>query len=76
MTQTIIIATIMRPEGETGVQTHFQAYMKYLLASACPFELLTSFSASHWQVYPVFAVRKLLKGEASVWWYRYWHAFF
>ena len=76
MTQPIIIATIMRPEGETGVQTHFNALINYLNANDQPVELITPYSAPLWLVYPLFAVRKLLKGPLSVWWYRYWHAFF
>ncbi len=76
MTQPIIIATIMRPNGETGVQTHFNALIDYLNAHNQPVELMTPYSAPLWLVYPVFAVRKLLKGALSVWWYRYWHAFF
>jgi glycosyltransferase involved in cell wall biosynthesis len=76
MTHPIIIATIMRPEGETGVQTHFNALIDYLNANDQPVELITPYSAPLWLVYPLFAVRKLLKGPLSVWWYRYWHAFF
>ena len=76
MTQPIIIATIMRPEGETGVQTHFNALINYLNANDQAVELITPYSAPLWLVYPLFAVRKLLKGPLSVWWYRYWHAFF
>ena len=76
MTQPIIIATIMRPEGETGVQTHFNALINYLNANDQAVELITPYSAPLWLVYPMFAVRKLLKGPLSVWWYRYWHAFF
>ena len=76
MTQPIIIATIMRPEGETGVQTQFNALINYLNANDQPVELITPYSAPLWLVYPLFAVRKLLKGPLSVWWYRYWHAFF
>jgi glycosyltransferase involved in cell wall biosynthesis len=76
MTKPILIATIMRPEGDTGVQTHFRAFMKYLGDINRPCELVTPYCGPLWQIYPTFAVRKLLKGEASVWWYRYWHAYF
>jgi glycosyltransferase involved in cell wall biosynthesis len=76
MSQPIIIATIMRPKGETGVQTHFNTLIDYLNANGQPVELITPYSAPPWLVYPLFAVRKLLKGSLSVWWYRYWHAFF
>jgi glycosyltransferase involved in cell wall biosynthesis len=76
MNQPIIIATIMRPEGETGVQTHFNALINYLQDNQLEVDLITPYSAPLWLVYPVFSVRKLLKGAFSVWWYRYWHAFF
>jgi len=76
MSQPIIIATIMRPKGETGVQTHFNTFTNYLNANGQSIELITPYSAPLWLVYPLFAVRKLLKGSLSVWWYRYWHAFF
>ena len=76
MSQPIIIATIMRPKGETGVQTHFNTFIDYLNTNGQSVELITPYSAPLWLVYPLFAVRKLLKGPLSVWWYRYWHAFF
>ncbi|UOA08556.1 glycosyltransferase family 4 protein [Methylobacter sp. S3L5C] len=76
MTQPILIATIMRPQGDTGVQTHFQAYIEYLYQTKQPCELITPYNEPLWQVYPIFALRKLLRGEVSVWWYRYWHAYF
>lgn len=72
----IIIATILRPEGDTGVQTHFSAYKSYLNANNRHCKLVTPYCAPLWQVYPAFALRTLLRGETSVWWYRYWHAFF
>ena len=72
----IIIATLMRPEGDTGVQSHFRAFMAYLRYNNHPFELITPFSAPLWKVYPTFAVRKLLNGEANVCWYRYWHFYY
>jgi glycosyltransferase involved in cell wall biosynthesis len=75
----IIIATIMRPSGETGVQTHFNCYSAYLAEHQIDHQLVTPFSYFKVIVYPVFAVRKILhklSGPLSVWWYRYWHAYF
>lgn len=75
----IIIATVMRPSGETGVQTHFNCFRDYLAQQAVPQQLITPFSYCLAAVYPVFALRKIvdkLSGEWSVWWYRYWHAYF
>jgi glycosyltransferase involved in cell wall biosynthesis len=75
----IIIATIMRPAGETGVQTHFNCFQDYLVKQQIDHHLVTPFSYYKAVVYPLFAVRSILKkfsGELSVMWYRYWHAYF
>lgn len=75
----IIIATIMRPAGDTGVQTHFQAFAQWMSGRSVPHRMVTPYSAPKWQVYPVFALRTIIapfSGPFSVWWYRYWHAFF
>lgn len=69
----------MRPEGDTGVQTHFRTFMAYLHETGRQVDLITPYNASLWQVYPVFGLRKfvnLFSREWGVWWYRYWHAFF
>ncbi len=79
MSEPILIATIMRPDGVTGVQTHFRAFSSYLADHGHSTQLITPFNLQQWQVYPVFAVRKLIdlfNGSLSVWWYRYWHAMF
>ncbi len=75
----IIIATITRPRGETGVQTHINAFAAYLRRKGLPWRLITPYSYPKSAVYPVFAMRKIidkLSGGLSVWWYRYWHGFF
>ena len=75
----IIIATIMRPTGETGVQTHCNSFMDYLAQHRINHQLITPFSYHNWLVYPIFALRKILhffSGTLSVWWYRHWHAYF
>lgn len=75
----VIVATIMRPEGDTGVQTHFRAFSNWLASKGTESKIITPFSSPWWMVYPVFAVRRLLEplsGAASVWWYRHWHMYF
>lgn len=75
----ILIATLMRPEGETGVQTHFRFFHQWLLSRSRTVQLVTPYSTSRGLVYPVFALRRLIDPwhkPLSVWWYRYWHAFF
>jgi glycosyltransferase involved in cell wall biosynthesis len=77
--QKIIIATIMREQGETGVQTHFNMLKKFVLEQEVKVCVITPFSFYQCLVLPVFALRKIidiLSGELSVWWYRYWHYFF
>ncbi len=79
MSQPILIATLMRPEGDTGVQTHFRTFMTFLRNLGRQYDLITPYNAPLWQVYPAFGLRKLVNlfsRELGVWWYRYWHAFF
>jgi glycosyltransferase involved in cell wall biosynthesis len=78
MKSPIVIATIMRPAGVTGVQTHFNTLRTYL-QGRLEAECVTPFDYFKVMTYPVFAVRRLLdpiSGPASVWWYRYWHYLF
>jgi glycosyltransferase involved in cell wall biosynthesis len=73
----VVVATLLRPEGETGVQTHMQALVARLQAQGCPATVVTPFSASSPLVKPVFALRfplRRLSRTASVRWYRHWHA--
>ncbi len=75
----IIIATIMRPNGDSGVQTHFNCLCDYLAAQKASYELITPFSYPKYLIYPVFGMRAILhrlSGNLSVWWYRYWHKYF
>lgn len=75
----VVIATVMRSEGETGVQTHIAAFQAGLLERQRACSLITPFDAPHWKVYPVFGMRKLidpLSKPASVWWYNRWHGHF
>ncbi len=79
MSSPILIVTIMRPTGDTGVQTHFRSFMTYLNQTGRHCELITPYCAPMWQVYPVFGLRKLVdlfNRERGVWWYRHWHAYF
>lgn len=79
MSKAILIATLMRPEGDTGVQTHFRSFMAYLDKTGRKCDLITPYDAPLWCVYPAFSLRKLINlfsRELGVWWYRHWHAFF
>jgi glycosyltransferase involved in cell wall biosynthesis len=77
MTKPIIIATVLRKTGETGVHTHFRTWSSWLekMGQAAP-ALVTPYDRHKWLVYPLFAVRRLvapLSGSLGLWWYRYWH---
>jgi glycosyltransferase involved in cell wall biosynthesis len=76
---TVVVATLMRPTGETGVQTHFNGLLRYLERHEARASRVTPFSAPGILVYPVFGARRVidpLSGPLSVWWYRRWHASF
>ena len=67
----LIIATILREEGATGVQTHVQELRRYLDRTGEPAVLVTPFSAGYLLAAPVFGLRLALvhlSGAASVLW--------
>ena len=76
----LIIATILREQGITGVHTHIQQLRQYLKENGMAATLITSFSWGQPLSHPVFALRPLVlercSGPASVAWYRYWHEAF
>jgi glycosyltransferase involved in cell wall biosynthesis len=75
----LIVATILREQGITGVHTHFRQLYRYLEAKGRPAALVTPFSWGRPLIRPVFGVRYLLErcsGPANVWWYRHWHEVF
>jgi glycosyltransferase involved in cell wall biosynthesis len=75
----IVIATIFREHGTTGVHTHFWQLRDYLDRQGISTDLVTPFSWGGLLARAVFAVRFLLvriSGPASVLWYRHWHEFF
>lgn len=78
MSSEVLIATLMRPKGETGVQTHFNAVLEYTAVQGRPtVKLVTAHDAPSMLVIPLFGLRKLvglISSSLSVWWYRHWHA--
>lgn len=77
MTRPIIIATVLRQTGETGVHTHFRTWSGWLEQTRreSP-KLVTPYDRKKWLVYPIFAIRRLvapLSGELGLRWYRHWH---
>ena len=75
----LVIATILREEGITGVHTHVRQLRRYLEECDETVTLVTPFSWSRTLAIPVFAPRLILQrcsGSADVAWYRHWHAVF
>src|SRR5262249_20800772 len=75
----VVIATILREEGNTGVQTHVRQLRLYLKERGTPTTLVTPFSWGTALTVPVFGFRlpvERCSGAASVAWYRHWHEVF
>jgi glycosyltransferase involved in cell wall biosynthesis len=76
---TLVIATILREEGTTGVQTHFRQLRRYLEEQGSKTTIVTPFSWGRTLTVPVFGLRLALErcsGAASVAWYRHGHEIF
>jgi glycosyltransferase involved in cell wall biosynthesis len=76
---TLIIATILREEGTTGVHTHVRQLRRYLDECGSKTTIVTPFSWGRALTVPVFGLRLFLErfsGTASVAWYRYGHEVF
>ena len=75
----LVIATILREEGITGVHTHVRQLRRYLEACGTAAAIVTPYSWSRALTVPVFGPRLVLErlsGSASVVWYRHWHEVF
>jgi glycosyltransferase involved in cell wall biosynthesis len=72
----LVIATILRQDGGTGVHTHVRRFREYLADEGVQTTLVTPWSGGPLLSSSVFAVRLGLEpvsGSASVVWYRHWH---
>jgi len=75
----VVVATIMPPEGPTGVQTHMHEACAYLASRGHRPQIVTPYSWGGPLSIPVFGARRAidpLNGAASIAWYRYWHYVF
>jgi glycosyltransferase involved in cell wall biosynthesis len=73
----IVIVSLMRPSGTTGLQTHMNTFTAYLDSVSQPWQLVTPFSTSKFLLYPLLALRRLIEPifpSAAVWLYRKGHA--
>jgi glycosyltransferase involved in cell wall biosynthesis len=75
----LVIASILRQNGTTGVHTHLRELQAFLNESDIPSTTVNPFSWNRLLSTPVFGVRLALErisGSASVAWYRYFHEVF
>jgi glycosyltransferase involved in cell wall biosynthesis len=75
----VIIATILRAEGVTGVHTHVRQLQRYLAQHGTPATLVTPSSRRRLIAAAIFAMNGAIKrcsGSAAVAWYLYWHEVF
>ena len=75
----LVIASILRQNGNTGVETHVRQLLEFLAGSDADVSVLTSFSWGRALALPVFGLRSVLRrlsNSASVVWYRHWHEVF
>jgi glycosyltransferase involved in cell wall biosynthesis len=75
----LVIATILREDGITGVQSYVKRLRQYLGERDIATTLVTPFSWGRSLTVPVFGVRLALQrfsGPASTVWYRHWHEVF
>jgi glycosyltransferase involved in cell wall biosynthesis len=75
----VIIATILRDEGRTGVHTHVRQLRRHFEDRGTTVTLVTPFSWGRTLTVPVFGVRfalEMCSRPASVVWYRHWHELF
>lgn len=72
----IAIASVMRAQGSTGMQTHFRTLLHLLHQNDHACNLITPFDAIPWHAYPMMGARKpieFMSSSLGVWWYRRWH---
>jgi glycosyltransferase involved in cell wall biosynthesis len=76
----LVVATILRGDGITGVDTHIRQVRRYLKECGQASTLVTPFSWGRLLTYPVFGLRSLvlrrISRPAGVAWYLYWHEVF
>ena len=75
----LVVATIFREQGSTGIHTHVRQLSRYVERSGGSVTVVTPFSWCRPLTYPVFGVRLALvraSQPAGVVWYRHWHEVF
>lgn len=76
----LVIATILRSPGNTGIHSHVRHLRHYLDGCGIASTVMTPFSWGRPLTYPVFGLRRLMVDRCSVAagvvWYRHWHEIF
>jgi glycosyltransferase involved in cell wall biosynthesis len=77
----LVVSSMLRAQGVTGVQTHVQQLLSYLDRDDPDTDvaLVTPFSASRPRYLPVFSLKRAIdpvSRAAGVRWYRHWHEAF
>jgi glycosyltransferase involved in cell wall biosynthesis len=75
----LVVASILRLEGTTGVHTHVREMQQELQSHGISVEIVTPFSAGRALSLPVMGLRlgiERLSSAASVAWYYHWHEVF
>ncbi|HEX4091653.1 MAG TPA: glycosyltransferase family 4 protein [Trebonia sp.] len=75
----LIVATMLRAEGGTGVHTHVRQLRRYVSQTGATPALITPFEWGGALNVPVFGFRRILEPVSSAWsvaWYRHWHEVF
>jgi len=76
----LVIATMLRGDGITGVETHIRQLRRYLEECGTASTLVTPFSWARPLTYPVFGLRPLVvercSRPAGLAWYLHWHEVF
>ncbi|GAA0606210.1 glycosyltransferase family 4 protein [Kribbella sandramycini] len=73
----IVIASLMRYAGGSGLQSHVRTFDSYLRSLGAPVQVVTPFEARSPFVLPIFAARigiRPVSRAAAVWWHQFWHA--
>lgn len=76
---TLIVATTLRAEGETGVHTHVRELRRYLSERGAEIIYITPLSRNKIIASIVFSINSVLRhcsGPVTVFWYLYWHRIF
>ena len=77
--QEVIIATIMRKNGGSGLQTYINNLNDHINVTGGRAVILTPFDYYRLPTTMLFGFRKIVDNfsdELSTWWYEYWHYYF